>query len=62
MSSEAKYQKVVGGGEVQKGRALPPAPTLIPTREGYAMPAQAASNGPVSQRPGSAVPPKAQGK
>ena len=62
MTDFSKLRKVVGNGEIQKGRAMPLAPNQVPGREGYAMPAQAASSGPVSERPGSAVPPKAQGR
>jgi len=59
--SDEKGHLPHAGGEIQKGRAMPTASTLA-AREGYAMPTQAASSGPVSLRPGSAVPPKANGK
>jgi hypothetical protein len=60
MSNDRDLRKVISNADALKGRAMPQAPA--PGREGYAMPAQATSPGPVSARPGSAVPPKANGK
>jgi hypothetical protein len=60
MSNNGKSIKVGPGREVHEGQAMPAAPMTL--REGYAMPAQATSQGPVSARPGSAVPPKPHAK
>jgi|GEM_PF-6154782 len=59
MSDGSKNLNGRTGELIQKGRGLPPAPDRVRLREGYAMPAQPASQGPVSARPGSALPPKA---
>jgi hypothetical protein len=57
MTDKRTSSKASGPELIQKGRALPTA-AEVRTREGYAMPAQPASRGPVSERPGSALPPK----
>lgn len=58
MIGKRTSSKASGLELIQKGRALPSAAD-VRLREGYAMPAQPASRGPVSERPGSALPPKA---
>jgi len=58
MTEKRNTSKASGPELIQKGRAMPTT-AAVRVREGYAMPAQPASRGPVSARPGSALPPKA---